>query len=81
MGGHLTGGETSWILRGNLKALEKIAAAKLRKAKQRESHTNRWYYCTQTPQPETLGPGLGAETQAPGKSTNERTRVGCVETT
>ena len=34
----------------------------------------------QTPQPETLGQGLGTETQAPEVSSRERTRVGCVET-
>ena len=50
---------------GNLKALEKSTAGKLREAKQRESHTDHQYNCPQTPEPGMLGQGLsGTETQA-----------------
>ena len=34
----------------------------------------------QTPQPETLGPCMGAETQALEVNSGNRTRFGCVET-
>ena len=50
------------------------------RAKQRETHTDHWYNCPQTPQPEMFWQGLGAKIQAPDVSFRERTRVSCVET-
>ena len=67
-------------MRGNLKASEKSTAAGLKRAKQKESHTNHQYHCPWTPQPEMLRWRLDAETQATEVSSGERTRVGCVET-
>ena len=68
-----------WSWRGNLKASEKSSAARLRRAKQKESHRDHHYQHPWTTQPETLRRGLGAETQASEVSSKERTRVGCVE--
>ena len=68
-----------WSWRGNLKALEKSAAAKLRRTKHKESHTDCWYHYPQTPQPETLRQALSTDTQASEVSSRERTRAGCVE--
>ena len=64
----------------DLKAAEKNTAAGLRRAKQSESHTDYLAASLQTPQPEMLSQGLGAETQALEFSSGERTRVACVET-
>ena len=59
--------------------MEKSVAAGLRRSKQKKSYTDHWYHCPQTPQPETVRWGLGAETQASEVSSRERTRVGCLE--
>ena len=64
----------------DLKASEKSAAVGLRRAKQSERCTDHQYHYPQTPQPEMIRQQLGAETQAPGVSSMERTRVACVET-
>lgn len=48
-----------------LQASERSTAAGRRRATQRESGTDHWYHCPQTPQHETLGQGLGTETRAP----------------
>ena len=73
LGGHSPG-------KGNLKASEKSTAARLRKAKERESCTDHRYHCPQTSRAETLRWGPGAETQALEVSSGERTGSGCVET-
>ena len=67
-------------LSGNIKALEKSSAARLRRAMQRESCTDHWYHHPWKPQPEMLGWGLGAVSQTLEVSSREKTRVGCVET-
>lgn len=64
----------------DFKVSEKSAATGMKRAKPSESHTDHWYHCPWTPQPETLRWGLDAETQALEISSRERTRVGCVET-
>ena len=60
--------------------MEKSAAARLRRAKQRELHRPS-VPLPGTPQPEMLRRGLGAKTQASEVSFGERTRVGYVKTT
>ena len=56
--------------------MEKNAAAKLRRAKENEGCIDNWYHCPWTPQPETLGWGLGAETQTSELNSKEK---GCVK--
>ena len=71
----------SWkatILEGKLQSLREKHS--LRRAKQKGRHTDHEYHHPLTPQPETLGQGLGTETQASEVSSGKRTRVGCVET-
>ena len=63
----------------DLKVAEKSEAAGLRRAKQSESCTDHLHHCPWTSQPETLGQGLGPETQVPEFSSRERTRVGGME--
>ena len=58
--------------------MEKSAAARLRGAKQKESHTNHQYYHPWTPQSEMLGKGLGTETQAQEVNSGEKNSVGNV---
>ena len=58
--------------------MEKSTAAHLRRAKKRESSTNHRYYFPQTPRSETLGRGLGTETQALEVSSREEPMVSCV---
>ena len=48
LGGPLTDEENSLRWRGNLKASEKSAAAKLMRAKHRESYKDPRYHCLQT---------------------------------
>ena len=38
-----------WFQRGELRASEKSAAVKLKRAKQKESHTEHRYHCSRTP--------------------------------
>ena len=77
-GSHLTDGEISQD-RETSKFHEKSEAAGLRRAKQSKNQTIS-APLPQTPQPETLGQTLSAETQALEVDSRERTRVGCVET-
>ena len=63
---------------GSPKASERSAAAEVRREKQRESCTDHGT-SPGTPQPETLGWGLGTETQSSEVSSGENTRTGCVE--
>ena len=72
------GDQLQW--RRKLKALEKSALDRMRRAKQRESHTDHRYHCSWKPQPEIFRQGLGTETWDPEVSSRERTRAGCVET-
>ena len=60
--------------------MEKSAAAHLRREKQREKHTDHWYYHLAQVSLRYLGRGLGTETQATEVSSRERTKVGYVET-
>ena len=63
--------------------MEKSTAVGLRMVKQSESctdHQKPQITLPQKPQPETLGWGMGAETQASKLSSRGRTRVGYMET-
>ena len=68
-------------MQGNIKALEKSAAARLRRAKWSESSTDhRSVPLPSKSEPETLRSWLGTETQVLKVSSRERTGVGCVDT-
>ena len=62
----------------SLKASEKSTAG-LRRAKQRQQHSNT-VPPPRTPQSETIERGRDTETQAPEVSSGESSRMGCMET-